>query len=309
MSTLSEYTTEVRALLNDPNAQFYTPANVRRWINLARKRVAGDTQCVRAMPRTSGGVSSFTVTDGGSGYSVAPTVSITAPDAYGVGFTNATATATVLAGVVTAVTVTVAGNGYVTAPTVSFSGGGGAGAAATANLQSHLTTVANQEVYDFSTANAILNAQYPAIASVLGVQTVAVSWGATFPVLRQVPFSAQQAYLRSVNLMAQNFPAVFAQYGQGVSGSIYLYPIPAQASEMRWDCYCLPIDLDDDADPDAIPYPWTECVPFLACYYCYLNAQRKDDANMMFNEYARLTVNARTRVSPAVVPDFYGAMY
>lgn len=309
MATLTEYTTETRALLNDPNAQFYTQANVTRWINQGRKRVAGDAQCVRAMPRTSGGVLSIAVTAGGSGYSVAPTVSITAPDAYGVGFVNATATATVLAGAVTAVTVTLAGTGYVNTPTVSFSGGGGTGAAATATLQSRMTTMANQEVYDFSTANAILTSQNPAIASVLGVQTVAVSWGATFPVMRVIPFSAMQAYLRSVNLMAQNFPAVAAQYGQGLSGSIYLYPIPAQLSEMRWDCYCLPVDLTSDATPDAIPYPWTECVPFLACYYAYMNAQRRDDANMMLKEYYRLAANGRTRATPAIVPDFYGAMY
>jgi hypothetical protein len=71
---------------------------------------------------------SFTVTAGGSGYTSAPTVTITDPSGLGSG---ATAVATVAGGVVTGVTLTNPGTGYVTAPTVAF-GGPGTGAAATA---------------------------------------------------------------------------------------------------------------------------------------------------------------------------------
>lgn len=77
---------------------------------------------------TVGGIA---VTASGSEYGSAPAVAIAAPPAGGV---QATATATVLAGLVTAVTVTNPGRGYVTPPTVTFSGGSGSGAAATARL-------------------------------------------------------------------------------------------------------------------------------------------------------------------------------
>jgi hypothetical protein len=84
-------------------------------------------------------VASLSVTNGGSGYSSAPTVAIAAhgtDDAVtGVTGAQATVTATVSAisgGAVTGVTVTDGGNSYTIAPTVSFSGGGGA--AATANI-------------------------------------------------------------------------------------------------------------------------------------------------------------------------------
>lgn len=70
-------------------------------------------------------VASITVTDGGSGYVSAPTVSIGG---------NATATATVTAGKVTSITVTFSGYDYLAPPTITFSGGGGSGAAATANM-------------------------------------------------------------------------------------------------------------------------------------------------------------------------------
>ena len=68
------------------------------------------------------------ITNGGSGYSSAPTVAIAAP-ASGV---QATATATLTGGVVTGVTITVSGSGYVLtdAAGITFSGGAGSGAAA-----------------------------------------------------------------------------------------------------------------------------------------------------------------------------------
>jgi hypothetical protein len=73
-------------------------------------------------------VLSVAVTNGGTGYTTAPTVSFTG----GAG-TGATATATVSGGAVTAVTITVAGTGYTSAPTVGF-GTPGTGATATATI-------------------------------------------------------------------------------------------------------------------------------------------------------------------------------
>ena len=68
------------------------------------------------------------ITNGGSGYSSAPTVAIAAP-ASGV---QATATATVSGGAVVSITVTVSGSGYklTDAAAVTFSGGSGSNAAA-----------------------------------------------------------------------------------------------------------------------------------------------------------------------------------
>lgn len=70
-------------------------------------------------------VASISVTEGGSGYTSAPTVVIGG---------NATATATISNGKVTAVTVTNSGYDYTSPPAITFSGGSGSGAAATANM-------------------------------------------------------------------------------------------------------------------------------------------------------------------------------
>ncbi|ANI88586.1 hypothetical protein A9P82_04340 [Arachidicoccus ginsenosidimutans] len=81
-------------------------------------------------------VKSIAVTNGGSGYTSAPTVTIT-----GGGGSGATATATVANGIVTSIIITNSGNistgpYYTSAPTVTLSGGGGTGATAIATITS-----------------------------------------------------------------------------------------------------------------------------------------------------------------------------
>ena len=73
-------------------------------------------------------VSSVTITNGGSGYTSAPTVAFAAPT----GGTAATGTAVLTGDAVTSVTITYEGHGYCSAPAITFSGGGGSSAAATA---------------------------------------------------------------------------------------------------------------------------------------------------------------------------------
>lgn len=79
-----------------------------------------------------GSVGAIFITNGGTGYTSAPTVTIGAPnDANGV---QATATCTITANVVTSISLTEAGSGYTVAPSVTFSGGGGTNAAAIAGI-------------------------------------------------------------------------------------------------------------------------------------------------------------------------------
>lgn len=104
-------------------------------------------------------VSSITVTNGGSGYTSAPTVAIT-----GGGGTGAAATAVVSGGAVTSITLDNPGSGYTYAPTVTISGGGGVGAAAKANgLTVPMLPKAIQELFelDYGRMNATLGVELP----------------------------------------------------------------------------------------------------------------------------------------------------
>jgi CO/xanthine dehydrogenase Mo-binding subunit len=79
-----------------------------------------------------GVITGINVGNAGSGYTVAPTVALTAPPTGG---TQATATATVSAtGTITAFTLTNPGSGYITAPTVTITAGSGGGSGGTATV-------------------------------------------------------------------------------------------------------------------------------------------------------------------------------
>jgi hypothetical protein len=89
-------------------------------------------------------VNAIAVTAGGTGYSASPTVTLSAPPSG----TTATATATVSStGVITAITVTVAGTGYTSAPTVTITDTTGAAAAATATLSVNAVAVTGGSGY------------------------------------------------------------------------------------------------------------------------------------------------------------------
>ncbi|MFO0969605.1 MAG: LamG-like jellyroll fold domain-containing protein, partial [Gemmataceae bacterium] len=100
------------------------------WVDGARQALS---QLIAApsTARMVGSVISVAVTNGGSGYTSAPSVAIAAPGNSGA---SATATAVINNGSVVAVNITFTGSNYTAVPAVSFSGGGGSGATATATI-------------------------------------------------------------------------------------------------------------------------------------------------------------------------------
>lgn len=86
---------------------------------------------------TIGSVSTIAVTNGGTGYTSAPAVTISAPnEANGV---QATAVSFITANAVSGISLTEAGSGYTSAPTVTLTGGGGSNATAIASYTSFKT--------------------------------------------------------------------------------------------------------------------------------------------------------------------------
>lgn len=84
-----------------------------------------------------GSVGQIALIKGGTGYTAAPSVVISAPnDANGI---QATAVATIANNAVTSVTLTEAGSGYTQAPTINFYGGGGTNASAVASIVTFAT--------------------------------------------------------------------------------------------------------------------------------------------------------------------------
>ena len=281
MPTQSQYVQQTQFLLHDPNAQAYSLASVQQAVNIARSQVAGEGECVRIL--LSGGViTNLTLNSGGSGYTDGVgTVTFTGSG------NQAFATAVISGGIVTSVTLTRGGWGWLTAPTVAITDSAGVdgGAVVTATVDNSASTVPTQEMVQFSALD-VLAATTSGVQSVIGVNSIACQWGSGSvykPMLRWRPWAWFQANCRVYSVSAMNFPSYWSQFGQGINGSFYLFPIPAQVLSLDIDAICLPVPLADDTTPDAIPYPWSDAVPYFAAYQCYMNSSRASDAARMFS--------------------------
>ena len=91
------------------------------------------------------------------------------------------------------------------------------------------------------------------------------------------------------------------------SGSIYIDPPPDLPYTLNIDCACYPIPLASDSDPEAIPYLWTDAVPFFAAYYALLSAQtnaRMQDAQQYYALYKEFMTRARMASTSDVITLF-----
>jgi len=85
-------------------------------------------------------VSSISITNGGSGYTSQPTITISAPPNVADAIQATAGVATIVGGVITAVAVGNPGRGYTAPPTITITGGGGTAAAATALIRESTLT-------------------------------------------------------------------------------------------------------------------------------------------------------------------------
>lgn len=294
---LSEYMTQVQLLIHDKSFQTVTQTDLTSYINRARRRVAEDTQCVRALVAGEGPILSVTVSAGGAGYTN-PT--ITASGGMG---TGAVFVANLgVGGAITSIAVLNGGSNFSPPLQITIADPTGVGAIAQGVQGPLLQTIVGQEVYTYSAANAFLPAGY---LSILDVMSCAVEWGGMKPALGQIGWIDMQAYYRAYAVPTLGQPYKWAKYGQGVNGSIYLWMIPSTAQSMDWDCACLPIPLVDDTTIDAVPAPFDDAVQYYAARLCFLNAQRWSDANMMKEEYQSRATDSRAVTSAPIIPTFY----
>lgn len=219
MPSLSDYQADLQLLINDTAAQFFQPADLTRFINWSRHRVAALGECIRWLPPSGAGQNQ---------------------------------------------------------------------------------TVASQEVYPFSAVNALIPAG-SGMSGVLSVRMVAISSGTFRPAWRQVAWTSNEAWLRSVQRNGSTIePGIWSQYAQGAAGTIYLYPIPSQANPMDWDCTMLPIDLFSPTDPEAIPAPWTDFITLGALSRVRVAQQRHAEAHAIEQWFLDSLSRARSEASGSV---------
>lgn len=303
---LSEYMKTLQGFIRDRGQREMNPEDLRRYINRARREIAERAQCVRILTPISGPITQIQVTAAGTGYT-APTVTISTPDQPSGALPNpsgiqATATAQQIGGKISNISMTNGGDGYFQ-PVVTINDPTGTGATAVAITSPLNSTAFQQEVYTFS--NVPLS-QFPGIRNILAVKSVSIIYANYRYSLPCYSFSTYQAMIRQYPRQYIYVPTMCAQFGQGSSGSLYLYPIPSQAYNMEWDCICIPSDLSNDNDYEAIPDPWTDAVPMGAAVYVYEELQNWNVAKYYQNKYDDYVHRYSSYARPGRATSLYG---
>lgn len=296
---LTAYQQETQRLLHDSTASYYSLTDLTSYINIARGQIALESQAIRVL--VCGTITSVTVNAGGASYT-APTISV---GGSGMG---AVITPDLSAGAITSATIVSGGTSYDTAANTALTvtDSTGSGASLTAVLSGANITTVGQEIYTFASRVAAAQQINSGVRNILGVLSVSVSWGSMKPMLDRRTWTDFQANFRAWTTGFQGQPAVWAQYGQGVTGSIYLCPIPAQVLNMDWDTFCSPSALVNDATAEALPYPWTDVVQYYAAFLAYSNSQRQADADAMMKLYTMNMKRARAMSEATFIPSPYG---
>lgn len=159
-----------------------------------------------------------------------------------------------------------------------------------------------------STRSYALSATDIGVSATTGVDTPFKANQATVTVgdgampLMNKPWAWFQSYLLGEVIPSEGQPTTWAQLKQGVAATLYFYPLPNTTFTVNLDCVCNPIDLVDDTTVEAIPYPFTDAVPFLAAYYAYMSVQRQSDAETMMKRYNDELSGDRASSTAAVLP-------
>ena len=285
---LSGYITEVRRLLHDANANFYTDQQLTDYINSARQRTVRDTGCLRTIQVIQ---SPAPVANPLNGVTATNPVAWTASTAYNLGdfvFSN-----------IFIYQVTTAGTSGSTAPaypqgntnyppsTEFFNGGCG------------MTYVGNVEQIPYATL--------PQGANTLDILNINLYWGNSRVPLDYLSWSDFNARLR----FWQNYigrPAAFSIYGQN---TIYIGPIPDQVYQLEIDTVILPqpLVLATPTVADSIQDPYTSAPKFYAAYLAKYYEQSFGEAEIYKQEYLKQATSILNSVFTRRIPSAYSSPY
>ena len=191
-----------------------------------------------------------------------------------------------------------------------------AGEAECCRVLGTIQTVVGQRNYNFSSISTGVSAT-TGIQGVIHVRRISYNVGQGQQWIPNRSWEWFDLYHMNNVVPTQGAPTTWSQYGQGsagtstgsgASGSFYIDPPPNFVYTLNCDCVCYPIALVDDTTVEAIPYLWTDAVPFFAAYWAYLSAQtgaRQADAERMYNHYKEFLQRARQASNSSVNRSHY----
>ena len=175
-----------------------------------------------------------------------------------------------------------------------------------------ISTVVDQRPYDFDDIDLGVSAT-TGIQGVINIRRINYAVGSGQRQLYTRGWEWFDYYYLSNPVPVSSEPKRWAQYGQGAApgdtgsgngGSFYIDPPPDTIYTLYCDCVCYPNALEEDADVEAIPYLWTDAVPYYAAYLALMSAQsnaRIADAERLFNQYDMFVKRARQFSNPSLL--------
>lgn len=174
-----------------------------------------------------------------------------------------------------------------------------------------VNTVIGQREYSFANLNLGVSAT-TGISGAIHVRRINYAVGDGQKWIAPRPWEWFELYCLNNAVPEPGPPATWAQYaqgaaaghGSGASGSFSIDPPPDVVYALKCDCVCYPNTLVIDNDVEAIPYLWTDAVPFFAAYYALLSSQtsaRYADAERLMNHYQTFVERARKASNPSVL--------
>lgn len=175
-----------------------------------------------------------------------------------------------------------------------------------------ISTVIGQRNYNFSALNTGVSATN-GIQGAIHVRAIRYNVASGQQWITPRPTEWFDLYSLNNPVPVNGPPTSWAQYGQGSagtgtgsgsSGSFYIDPPPDAVYVLNCSCICYPIALVDDTTVEAIPYLWTDAVPFFAAYYALMSAQsgsRQGEAARMYEMYKEFVARARQSANPDVL--------
>jgi hypothetical protein len=174
-----------------------------------------------------------------------------------------------------------------------------------------LSTVIGQRAYNFSS----IGFSDAGVAGTLNVRSIQYAVGTGQKWVAPRAWEWFELYYTNNPVPESGPPEEWAQYQQGSSGanfesgtadtgSLYVDPLPDFVYSLNLDCQCYPIRLASDSDPEAIPYQWTDAVPFGAAWMALLSSQtsaRMAEAEKYFQYFQQYVQRARDAANPDVV--------
>lgn len=279
--TLQGYITQVRYLLHDAQANFYTNDQLIGYINSARERVVRDTGCLRTVqvsqtpaPPVSGGSNPVIWS---SGLTVATNDYV---------FYNIFIYKVITGGVLGSTAPPYPSGTNVYPPSTSFTDG-------TATLQ----YAGPCEVINF--------AALPSGLLTLDIININLYWGNSRIPLRYLPWSDFNAQLRYWQNNVQR-PICFSIYGQS---QIYVGPVPDQAYVIDLDTVILPTAMVNLSDTDTINDPYDTVVQFYAAHLAKYYEQSFGEAEIYLQQYKQKTQSVLASVFTRRIPTPYSSPF